>query len=252
MITLVLMPGEGEHRIKANGWFSDGRCTATGSWSKDENGVVKVNFKMTIDDAFFFSLFSTYKFFNGVFDTDREVLTGLLTYSAEDTEAPFSPGIVFHRIPPCYLSLYPPIQELTADKPRALWRFVIAAVRNDIRRDRWPWSYFAQRRDDRKMVLTLVTRSLYFGQPLNDEEVQRCCAVSQRLTPADACFYGSRIDYIRANTWVHESVLNPTHSLSLADAEVGTYSAIGVEASLAGLGCPALIVSSRAPSLTTL
>jgi hypothetical protein len=203
MITLVLMPGEGEHRIKANGWFSDGRCTATGSWSKDENGVVKVNFKMTIDDAFFFSLFSTYKFFNGVFDTDREVLTGLLTYSAEDTEAPFSPGIVFHRIPPCYLSLYPPIQELTADKPRALWRFVIAAVRNDIRRDRWPWSYFAQRRDDRESVIPLLVRSRYFGRPLTMEEDMALAATLQKLTSADAYFYHSKANLMRANTCLH-------------------------------------------------
>jgi hypothetical protein len=108
------------------------------------------------------------------------------------------------KIPPRYLTVYPTIKELSDNKPRALWGFAIAAVRNDIRRERWSWSYFSRRRDDRKTVLTLVTRYLYFGEPLNSEEIQRCCATTQRLTPADACFYGSRVDYIRANTWVHE------------------------------------------------
>ena len=245
MITFVLEPANGEREFKAKAWSNRGRYTITGSWSKGENDTVEINFKMTYESI----LWST-NFFKGRFEAERDALTGVWGTSAdmETTSGPME----FRRIPPRYLTVYPTIKELSDNKPRALWGFAIAAVRNDIRRERWSWSYFAQRRDDRKMVLTLVTRSLYFGQPLNDEEVQRCCAVSQRLTPADACFYGSRIDYIRANTWVHESVLNPTHSLSLADAEVGTYSAIGVEASLAGLGCPALIVSSRAPSLTTL
>lgn|SRR6266850_1980657 len=199
MITLVLVPAEGEHRIKANGWFSSGRCAVTGSWSKDENGVVKINFKMTFDDVSLFSVF-----FNGRFDTERDVLTGKWAYSAEDTETDYPLGVIeFRRIPPCYLSLYPSIQELSADKPRALWRFVIAAVQNDIRRDHWSWSYFTQRRDDRESVIPLLIRSRYFGCMLTGEEEMALTATLQRLTPADACFYHSKADLMRANTCLH-------------------------------------------------
>ena len=199
MITFVLEPANGEREFKAKAWSNRGRYTITGSWSKGENDTVEINFKMTYESI----LWST-NFFKGRFEAERDALIGVWGMSAdmETTSGPME----FRRIPPRYLTVYPTIKELSDNKPRALWGFAIAAIRNDIRRERWSWSYFAQRRDDRKMLLALVTRYLHFGKPLDGEEIQRCCAVLQRLTPADACFYGSRIDFIRANTWVHESV----------------------------------------------
>ena len=199
MITFVLEPANGEREIKAKAWSNRGRYTITGSWSKGENDTVEIRFGMTSESALWAPVF-----FKGRFDAERDALTGVWCMSA-DMETTGWP-MEFRRIPPRYLTVYPTIKELSDNKPRALWGFAIAAVRNDIRRERWSWSYFAQRRDDRKMLLALVTRYLHFGKPLDGEEIQRCCAVLQRLTPADACFYGSRIDFIRANTWVHESV----------------------------------------------
>ena len=211
MMTFVLEPANGEREFKAKAWSNKGRYKITGSWSIGENDTVDVKFKMIYESVIWIATF-----FKGRFDAERDALTGVWGLSA-DMENPGGP-MEFRRIQPRYLAVYPTIKELSDNKPRALWGFAIAAVRNDIRRERWSWSYFSQRRDDRKMVLTFVTRYLHFGEPLNDEETQRCCAASQRLTPADACFYASRIDYIRANTWVHESVLNLAHSVSLAYA----------------------------------
>ena len=212
MMTFVLEPADGECEFKAKAWSDKGRYTITGSWSIGENDTVEIKFKMTYESFIWLATF-----FKGRFDAERDALTGVwgLTPDMETTGGPME----FRRIPPRYLTVYPSIKELSDNKPRALWGFAIAAVRNDIRRDRWSWSYFSQRRDDRKMVLTLVTRYLHFGELLNDEEFQRCCAVSQRLTPADACFYASRIDHKLADTWVHESVLNPVHSVSHAYAD---------------------------------
>ncbi len=195
MITFVLEPADGEQELKANAWSNRGRHTITGSWSKGENDITEFKFKMTYQ-----SLWSAI-FFSGRFDAGRDALTGVWGLSA-DTENSGGP-MEFRRIPPRYLTVYPTIKELSDNKSRALWEFAIAAVRNDVRRERWSWSYFAQRRDDRKAVLSLVTRC-YFGEPLDSEESGRCCAVVQRLTSADACFYSSRVDRIRANTWVHE------------------------------------------------
>jgi hypothetical protein len=197
IMTFVLEPADGEHQFKANAWSNRGRYTIAGSWSKGENDIVEIKFKMTFQSEFWAAVF-----FSGRVDAERDALTGRWGMSA-DTENSAGP-MEFRRIPPRYLTVYPSIKELSDNKPRALWGFAIAAVRNDIRRERWSWSYFAQRRDDRKTVLSLVVRNLYFGEPLDSEEAQRCCAASQRLTSADACFYGSRTDYIRAYTWVHE------------------------------------------------
>ena len=197
MMTFVLEPGDGEHELKANGWSNRGCYTVTGSWSKGENDVTEIKFKMTVQGALWAVVF-----FNGRFDAERDALTGSWGLSAD---AENSSGLMeFRRIPPRYLTVYPSIEELSDNKPRALWGFAIAAVRNDVRREHWSWSYFAQRRDDRETVLSLAMRYLCFGEPLDIEETERCSAASQRLTSADACFYGSRIEFMRANTWVHE------------------------------------------------
>ena len=196
MITFVLEPADGEHEFKASAWSNRGRYTITGSWSKGENDIVDVKFEMTFQSKFWGAVF-----FNGRFDAERDALTGRwgMSESVENSVGPME----FRRIPPRYLTVYPSIKELSDNKPRALWGFAIAAIRDDVRRERWSWSYFAQRRDDRKTMLSLWLRYLYFGKQLDGEELQRCCAASQRLTSADACFYGSKIDYKVAHTWIH-------------------------------------------------
>jgi hypothetical protein len=196
MVTLVLEPGAVDHEVKANGWSNRGRYTVTGSWSMGEDDVMEIELKMTFRTAFWAPIF-----FNGRFDPERDALTGIWDVST-DPET-FSGLMEFRRIAPRHLTVYPSIKELSDNKPRAQWKFAIAAVRNDLRRDRWSWSYFSQRRDDRETVMSLTIRTLFFGTPPNDEEVQRLRTAVQRLTPADACFYSSKINRIRAYTWVH-------------------------------------------------
>ncbi|KAF8259842.1 hypothetical protein EI94DRAFT_1812645 [Lactarius quietus] len=99
------------------------------------------NFKMTFQK---FQSVSWSAFFEGRFDAARDALTGVWGF----------------------------FEELSDNKPRALWRFAIAAVRDDVRRTRWSWSYFARRRKDRQTVLSLGIRDWFFGTPINDEEAK--------------------------------------------------------------------------------
>jgi hypothetical protein len=197
MVTLVLEPAEDEHGLKVNTWSSRGCHIMTGSWSKGRNDVLQIKLKMT-----FGSTIWSPEFFNGHFDSKRDALTGSVGAASAGQD---SPGwrMEFRRIPPCYLTVYPSIKELSHNRPRALWRFAIAAVRNDVRRDSWSWSFFSQRRDDRETMISLTIRSLYFGKSLDDNETEELCETVQRLTPADACFYSSKINHIRAHTRVH-------------------------------------------------
>lgn len=196
MMTLVLEHAEGENTVKANAWSNRGRYVVAGSWSRGENGVMQIKLKMTFKSAFWATMF-----FNGRFDPKRNALTGVWDASSDPENS--SGPMEFRRILPRYLTVYPSIKELSDNKPRALWKFAIAAVRSDIRRDRWSWSYFSQRRDDREAVISMTIRSLFFGTPPGEGDVQRLCVAVQRLTPADACFYFSRINRIRAYSWVH-------------------------------------------------
>jgi hypothetical protein len=199
MMTFILVPAEGDHDFRAGGWTLQGRQTITGSWSQGEDDAMQIEFKMSFsNDALIWDSI----FFDGLFDPERDALTGIWGLSAELES--FEGKMEFRRIPPRHLTVYPNIKELRDNKPRALWIFAIAAVRNDIRRGRWAWSYFSQRRDDRKTIVPLLVRYRWFGVPLNAEETKTLHTITRRLTPADACFYDSKADHIRAYTWVHE------------------------------------------------
>jgi hypothetical protein len=197
MMTFVLVPAKGEQEIEADAWSLKGRYKITGSWYQDENGVIQIKLKMAFVAAIW-----DHKFFNGHFDPERDALTGIWGSSA-DLESSTN-KMECRRIVPRYLAAYPDMKELSDNKAHALWRFAIAAVRHDIRRDKWAWTYFSQRRDDRKTVVSLVVRYRYFGPPLIDKDIATLCEIIPRLTSADACFYDSKANHIRAHTWVHE------------------------------------------------
>ena len=197
MTAFVLLPGESECDFKASGWSIKGRQTIAGSWSKGEDDVIQIKFKISFLSAFWNPIF-----FTGRFDPERDALTGVWGWSAEHESS--EGKMEFRRIPPRYLTVYPSIKELSENKPRALWKFAIAAVRNDIRRDHWTWSYFSQRRDERKSMVSFLVRYRWFGPPLNAEEAQTLITTTRKLMPSDACFYDSKVDHIRVYTCVHE------------------------------------------------
>ena len=203
MTTFVLMPA-GEREFKADVWSFKGRQKIVGSWSMGDDDVMQIKFKLSFSSPLWAPIY-----FNGRFDPERDALTGVWNWSVDNLTGAWidesSEGIMeFRRIPSCYLVIYPSIKELRDNKPRALWKFAITAVLNDIRRDHWTWSYFSQRRDDRKTVISLSVRSRWFGPPLSDEEDETICEILPRLLPDDACFYDSMVDRIRAYTCVHE------------------------------------------------
>ena len=195
MTAFVLLPGEGECDFKASGWSIKGRQTIAGSWSKGEDDVIQIKFKISFLSAFWNPIF-----FTGRFDPERDALTGVWGWSAEHESS--EGKMEFRRIPPRYLTVYPSIKELSENKPRALWKFAIAAVRNDIRRDHWTWSYFSRRRDDRKSMVSFLVRSRWFGPPLTPEDTETLHAITRSLVPDDALFYDSKVEHVRAYTRV--------------------------------------------------
>ena len=196
MMTIVLEPGDGEQDIRGNAWSCKGRFIISGSWSKGESDVIKVKFKISsFDTAYFHPVY-----LDGCLDSQRDALTGV--WGTSELETSLGP-MEFHRIPSHHLVAYPDVKSLRDNKPREFWKFAIVTVRNNIRREHWSWSYFSQRRLDRATRISLTIQYNYFGTPPNKEEIDQLDAATGRLTSADACFYGSIVDHIRANTWVH-------------------------------------------------
>ncbi|KAI9464112.1 hypothetical protein BJY52DRAFT_1221492 [Lactarius psammicola] len=199
MMTFVLEPADGEREFKANAWSIGGRHRVTGSWSKGENGTTEVKFKTTFENVSWPTIF-----FSGRFDAERNALTGIWGWFFSVDDEISIGQMEFRRIPPRYLTEYPSIKELSDNKSRALWGFAIAAVRNDVRRERWSWSYFSQRRKDRETMISLGIRCFFHaGTPASYEEVNSFSAATQRLTAADACFYISKVSRSLAYARVH-------------------------------------------------
>ncbi|KAI0259999.1 hypothetical protein BC834DRAFT_903029, partial [Gloeopeniophorella convolvens] len=104
---------------------------------------------------------------------------------------------------PRHLLYYPSLAQLEKARARSLWTFAINAVMHDNRRERWAWSYFAQRRDARQTFKSLVGRSVYLAGPTSSEENDTLMKAARRLLPEDACFYASQLHYMRATSCLH-------------------------------------------------
>jgi hypothetical protein len=103
-------------------------------------------------------------YFNGRFDPVRDALTG--SWGALTDQENSSGSMEFRRTLPRYLIVYPSIKELSDNKPR------IAAVEMTYVENRWSWSYFSKRRDNCETVIFVTTRSLFFGTPPGERDVQ--------------------------------------------------------------------------------
>jgi hypothetical protein len=199
MMTILLEPREDGRGFGGKAWSCQGCSDIIWSWSKDEGDVIEVKLKVFLSDIPSMDPFHL----KSRFYPERDALTGVWGWDLSELELESAGKVEFRRIPPLHLTAYPSIREIMDNKPRALWKFAITAVRNDLRRENWSWSHFSQRRLDRITRISLTTRYNHFGTPLNKKEIDQLNAATKRLTSADACFYSSIVSHTRANTWIH-------------------------------------------------
>ncbi|CAK5278366.1 unnamed protein product [Mycena citricolor] len=187
MLSFTLLPNPSEGTIqhftasdRANNadFTIEGQCDLS---------TLRINFKRS------FRARLQAQYYHGTWDPEAEILSGSagFTDDPEDDVVTF----VFRRLSPRYMAMAPTPAELQANRPRALWRFAIEAVLEDIRRERWSWSYFKERRNRRLRFLELFTRSgsgkKTYGPPFTEAEDGEFSQLKHRLTTADSRFYHS-------------------------------------------------------------
>ncbi|KAJ6508453.1 hypothetical protein C8R45DRAFT_815585 [Mycena sanguinolenta] len=102
-----------------------------------------------------------------------------------------TPAIVaYHR---------PPAADFEANAARARWKLALNVIEEQVRRRRWSWSYFRQRREDRKIFVEATVRTLSAASftrylrvwPSGDEENywETLNSLQCRLRPEDTLFY---------------------------------------------------------------
>ncbi|KAJ7785322.1 hypothetical protein DFH07DRAFT_976101 [Mycena maculata] len=164
-----------------------GQCRAG-----DEPGTVSMSFKRTDLGVVTYPT-NAHQYYTGKWDATKNTLTG--TFGSQENPATHYSVFVFKRTVPEYMCFTPAPVELETNKARALWGFAIAAVRYGVRRDRWSWSFFKERRDHRLRYLELYIRSdaasTRFGQALTDEEEVEFGRLQATFTTATNRFYHS-------------------------------------------------------------
>lgn len=114
---------------------------------------------------------------------------------------------VLSRLDPEILSARPPPWEFAENRIRALWRFALTAVEQQVLRSSYSWKFFERRRDVRRRYVDLRKRQRY-GQRLTREEKREEAMLERWLSPADARFYASIAEYeVLQGACVHSYVM---------------------------------------------
>lgn len=124
--------------------------TILGGYTKKEDGSVEYNFTRT------YAARLKKMYFTGTLNEDGDTLAGSWGY--EDDEKTYR--FLFKRIPAETLISRPPPAEFEENKVRALWKYALTAVHNEVRRKMFSWSYLKERRDIRREYLQLVEREI--------------------------------------------------------------------------------------------
>lgn len=135
-----------------------------------------------------------------------ETVAGVCGYgSADDAVGPsIQTPFILSRLSPEILIHRPSPSEFEENRAKALWQFAISAVRDQVRRQLWSWSYFKARREMRKLYIELDTRVHNYGRLLEENEVAVLVRCRKALSPADARFYHSIREYQLRTANIHE------------------------------------------------
>lgn len=115
-------------------------------------------------------------YWTGLLEDEGETFSGKWGYGKDQQPYTF----VFKRVPPKVLADRPHAREFAENRVKALWKFALTAVRNQVRRRLFSWSYLEERRDVRKEYLSLLLKEM--DGRLTDADSARFSALNRRST----------------------------------------------------------------------
>ena len=101
------------------------------------------------------------------------------------------------------MCLRPTPIEFEDNKAKALWKFATANARHIVRKGRWSWEYFKERRDNRRRFLELGLRFLDHRSP-GDEGYEEWLRRRRAIAPTDARLYVDMLNRRQNTTPVHK------------------------------------------------
>ena len=183
-----------------------GTHVLTGSCSRDEHGLISVEFQVQYDHSEEKLLFSGRLEQDGSLQGTRSVSYLSAAVGQVPVTLPVS-FFILRRISPDVMRFRPSPLDLAVDvakgRAQTLWRFAIQCTLHKLRKERWSWSYFQERRDVRKRYIRLNMLT----SPMNDTETDivskglRECRTN--LTRSEIVFYDSIVAHLLATRTRH-------------------------------------------------
>ena len=128
------------------------------------------------------------KQFEGTLSDNNRILSGTWTLPSGNVHGRF----FFKRLTSEAMRFWPSSTELQLGKPRALWRFALRTVQDQVRRRLFSASYFAERQKTRQSYLQII-RSHRKPHTEYDHNATTRCYLS--MTPSEARYYSMVDEY---------------------------------------------------------
>ncbi|CDO75523.1 hypothetical protein BN946_scf184871.g4 [Trametes cinnabarina] len=157
----------------------------TGGYQVEHDGSVKYTFVRKNALA---RIRTTY--FTGALDQEGERLFGNWGYSEDDKPYPFQ---FFKRVTPEALVARPSPSEFEANKARALWKYALTAVRNEVRARTLSWTNIQERRKIKEEYLELLEREE--DDQLTAADLDRFAFLDSTCTFEDVRYFYTLSDY---------------------------------------------------------
>ena len=183
---------------------------------------VDFTFKITYETRY------TSQTFTGQLDASGTMLSGYWFHSDTDSlratrqRFPF----LFKQLAPEVVRFYPTPTELADNKPKALWRFAISAVRDQLYREKkGSWSWLLQRWKTGHLYAQLIMRME--ASKLRPEEVVHLARCWRNMTPGQARLFNILIDICERSIPTHWCVPIVATSMILDGAQLTTTQHLG-------------------------
>jgi hypothetical protein len=189
MISVTLRPSSSEdQRFEGSSRSNLGDFTVSGKCSLGETeGTIDISMKREFVEH------HPTQYWEGQMDMDTETIMGTWGFDPDSTT--HHGTFILKRTAPEDLRFRPAPVTFDTDKVHSLWKFALTAIEARVRCLTWSWSYFKERRDNRKRFIELYIRNGYFGCPLSPDELWEFRRVRQTLTSADSRYYHSLANY---------------------------------------------------------
>lgn len=176
-----------DYDIEARGCHYGTTYTLHGTCRVMKNRAIRVTFSIHYSQEF------RSKYFLGYLKRDGS-LAGTEGWSEDPSTHQYR--FILKRTPAEIMCHRPSPLEFRTDKTKALWKFACKAIRCQVRKQLWLWSYFAERRETRNRLIEFDIRNYTsYGRPLVMEERMEWTRRRGAITALDARFCREIRDY---------------------------------------------------------